>query len=394
MKNVFDASLGVIKTTHLGQVYPVVNNYILNKMNWEESRDGRVKEMLDIKTVITNPYRRCVGGYRRNVNVFFLLAEAMWIVLGRKDVETLANFNSNMKKFSDDGEVFHAPYGFRIRHWGVRSEDSYNRGVDIAQGSDQVMNAIKLFTENANTRQVVMSIWNPDLDLGFKTRDIPCNDMVMLKIRNGKLITTIQNRSNDLHWGLPTNVFQFSFLTEVMAACLGVGLGTQTHNSQSLHLYEWNDIANTLDDEYKRLGDGFDLYRWAHEIPMDFEFSHEVPANRFREIEYFFSVVIDNLNRIARGEGEVVEEVAVLHVFSSYLHNVYDLLKIYLLYRRDVKAAEGDEARDVVRLKAIADIEQLELTHGLQGWDVSMLAKNFFAARLCNKIDLEHIGKL
>ena len=71
-----------------------------------------------------------------------------------------------------------------------------------------------------------MSIWNTDFDLGTQTKDIPCNDLVMLKIRNGKMVTTIQNRSNDLHLGLPTNVFQFSFLTEMMAGCLGIELGT------------------------------------------------------------------------------------------------------------------------------------------------------------------------
>ena len=78
-------------------------------------------------------------------------------------------------------------------------------------------------------------------------KDIPCNDIVMLKIREGKLITTIGNRSNDLHLGLPTNIFQFSFLTELIAGALGVELGTQTHNSQSLHVYSWNKSAEVMD---------------------------------------------------------------------------------------------------------------------------------------------------
>lgn len=393
-KNVFIPTLGVISTSEFSKMYPAVNNYIINEMEFEDSRDGKVKEMLDVKTMLSNPYRRCVGGYRRNINIFFLLAEAMWIVLGRKDVETLVNFNSNMKNFSDDGETFHAPYGFRLRHWGIRTEDKFEDVVNTAQGSDQVLNAIKLLTENPNTRQVVMSIWNPNFDLGFKTKDIPCNDMVMLKIRNGKLITTVQNRSNDLHWGLPTNIFQFSFLTEVMAACLGIELGTQTHNSQSLHIYEWNDVANIMDAEYKEIGNDFDLYHWAHEMHMDFNFNHEVPANRFREVDYNLSVIIENLNKIAKGESENKDEIQALAMFSNYLYNSYKLLKIYLEYKHDIKSAKTNDEKDVARLKSISDIELIEIENKLQGWDISVLAKNFFAARLYNKVEHEYIGKL
>ena len=231
-------------------VYPVINRYILQYCDLQDSRGGKVRELLDVKTIVTNPYRRCVGGFGRNINIFFLLAEAMWIAAGHKDVEFLTIFNKRMAEFSDDGVVFHAPYGWRLRHWGVPSE-----GCAVNQGLDQVTAAVRFLAEDPDTRQVVMSIWNPDLDLGAVTKDKPCNDMVMLKIREGKLITTIQNRSNDLHWGLPTNIFQFSFLTELMSICLGISLGVQTHNSQSLHIYEWNEIAKNMDNEYVKSGE-------------------------------------------------------------------------------------------------------------------------------------------
>ena len=61
-KNVFIPPLGVISTSQFSEMYPVVNDYILNEMKFEDSRDGKVKEMLDIKTMLINPYRRCVGG--------------------------------------------------------------------------------------------------------------------------------------------------------------------------------------------------------------------------------------------------------------------------------------------------------------------------------------------
>lgn len=410
MNKVFIPDAGVVRVDTFSDMYPLVNYYIFTHKEYEESRDGKVKEMLDMKTTLLNPYRRCVGGCERDINIFFLLAEAMWIALGRKDVAFLTLFNKKMSDFSDDGKTFHAPYGYRLRHFGIRTEDSFvDDNLNASKGYDQVIDAIKIFTENPNSRQVVMSIWNPNFDLGYKTKDIPCNDMVMLKIRNGKLITTIQNRSNDLHWGLPTNIFQFSFLTELMAGALGVELGTQTHNSQSLHIYEWNDIASKMSETFakKRKGeDGIILSMYneaaAQERRMDFNFSHEIPANRFREIEYNLSIVLNNLQRIAEGEKPNSDEIQQLANFSKYLFNSYHLLRIYLEYKHKMTFLKTVEEKDLARHTAISEIEVLEANmfddegRGGDGfnWDISMLAKNFFASRLSVKVNHEYLGKL
>ena len=206
-RNSFIPQASMVNADTFSQFYPIINQYMMQNCKLEPSRDGEVREMLDFRTHITNPYRRCVGGYGRDINVFFLLAEAMWIACGRKDVAFLTLFNKQMAEYSDNGKVFHAPYGYRLRHWGIESESEFADPSVENRGFDQVVNAIRILSKNPNTRQVVMEIWNPKFDLGQITKDLPCNDIVMLKIRDGKLITTIGNRSNDLHWGLPTNVF-------------------------------------------------------------------------------------------------------------------------------------------------------------------------------------------
>lgn len=407
-KNVFVPELGVAKTDTFSAIYPDMNHYIFSEKDYQPSRDGEVKEIMDVKTHILNPYRRCVGGYERNSNVFFLLAEAMWIALGKKDVQFLTFFNKKMAEYSDDGETFHAPYGYRLRHWGIRTEDKFvEDGLGASKGYDQVIDSIRILTENPNTRQVVMEIWNPNFDLGYKTKDIPCNDIVMLKIRDGKLITTIGNRSNDLHLGLPTNVFQFSFLTELIAGALGVKLGTQTHNSQSLHIYSWNKTASVMDKIYEAAKRGVnvvgDMYTelGVRERKIDFHFSHEVPVNRFREIECNLNIIIDNLTKIATGGEEVAEEITQLADFSNYLHISYQLLKIFLVYKANLGTCTNDAQRDASRYAAMADIEVLESSFNMKDesgtdfiWDISTLAKNFFAARLSKKMDHEFLGKL
>lgn len=371
----FFPELGVVKTPTFSQVYPIINDYLLNNKPWQPSRDGNVKELLDFKTIITNPYRRLVGGYNRNINPFFLLAEAMWIFVGRRDLRFLHLFNKNMDNFSDDGKVFHAPYGFRLRHWGVRSEDKFcEENLHAAQGYDQIADAIKILSNNPNTRQVVLAIWNADFDLGAKSKDIPCNDLVMLKIRDGKLITTIQNRSNDLHWGLPTNVFQFSFLTEIISACLGVELGTQTHNSQSLHLYEWNEIATRMQHSKPN-----ELYSdgGAIEKHIDFNFSHEVAGNRLREVDYYLNVLIDNLEKISRGADQSDDEIESLKGFSNYLFNVYCYLKIYLKYKAAISVDKNSK-----QANAHIAMDNIIAVGGEETWDVALMARNWFARKI------------
>ena len=45
-------------------------------------------------------------------------------------------------------------------------------------------------------------------------------------------------RSNDIWFGLPYDIFQFTSLQILLSMELGVGIGTYTHICGSLHLYE------------------------------------------------------------------------------------------------------------------------------------------------------------
>lgn len=382
----YNPQLGVLRCETFSDYYPRLNQLLLSQPQ-QESRGGRVQEVLDFKTTLTNPYNRCVGGCKRNINIFFLLAEAMWIFRGKKDTHFLCIFNKKMSDFSDNGRDFHAPYGFRLRHYGLRSEDDHYIN-DSHQGIDQVANAMEIFSHDVNTRQVVMSIWNPELDLGCKTKDIPCNDLIMLKIRDGKLITTIQNRSNDLHWGLPTNIFQFSFLTEIMSNCLGIELGTQTHNSQSLHIYDWNNISEIMNNEYleylslereKHISSMY-MDAGAFSKKMDFNFKFSLFNNRLKEVDRQLDVIISNITNLNLGLSENQEEIATLKEFSNYLYLSYQLLKIYTLYKKNIKDKD-EKAKEHIKHYCIEGISSIEQKNNIEGWDITMLAKNFFYNR-------------
>jgi hypothetical protein len=178
-----------------------------------------------VATVYRDPRQRVLWDPLRDANPFFHLFEALWILAGRDDVSFLAHFNRRMADFSDDGHRFHAPYGHRLRNGA----------------GDQVALAIDMLRADRSTRQVVLQIWDHARDLGHRGKDIPCNDMVFLKVRDDALHMTVLCRSNDAVWGAyGANVVQFSMLQEYMSTRIGVRVGPYTQVSDSLHVYEDN----------------------------------------------------------------------------------------------------------------------------------------------------------
>lgn len=189
-----------------------------------------------VSTVYSHPRERVLFDPVRDANPFFHLIEALWIIGGSNRVALPKMFMDNIDRFSDDGVTFHGAYGERLRH---------------DHGFDQINVAIETLRAKPDSRQVVMSIWNPLTDLGDPSKDIPCNDMVMLKVRFGALNMTVCNRSNDMIWGAyGANVVQFSMLQEYMAAAIGVDVGYYTQQSDSFHAYTDNPFWKNCETGY------------------------------------------------------------------------------------------------------------------------------------------------
>ena len=361
-----------VSVDDFSKIYPFINKFLMEHGEDEQSRNGNTKEVLNFKTEITNPYQRISGCLERDINIFFLIAEAMWIFSGKGDVEYLKQFNSKIADYSDDGVNFHAPYGWRLRKYGITTQKIEDGNKHILNESiDQIQYAVKMLSEDSSDRRVVLSIWNPELDLGVKSKDLPCNDLLMLKVRKGKLHATISNRSNDLHWGLPTNIFQFSFLTEIISLCLGIELGTQTHNSQSLHFYLENNICWDLYTNLTLKNNVVDsLYDETEFKKIDYQFSSSVPTTRLTEISNTIKAIVDG------------------QIFSDYLLSKSTVLCFYKLLLDSYLKYKESNKTDEDKLEAIHWIIQkyneLFFDNPLKN-DVCVMALNFFASKMKNQ---------
>lgn len=200
----------------------------------EVSPRGTVRK--EIQAVITyeNPLIRTTFLKGRTINPFFQLAESFWIACGRADVEFLLHYNKGMQEFSDDGINFHAPYGERLRKWNHSEEMAFTFCPH-----DQLLDVVLKFQQDMHTSQAVACIWNPHFDnREYKGKDFPCNDLLKFKIRDGKLNLTVNNRSNDLHWGtFGANLCQFATIQELVASWLKIPVGEYNQESDSLHIY-------------------------------------------------------------------------------------------------------------------------------------------------------------
>lgn len=210
-----------------------------------EVRGRKTVELLNAITYVELPTDPCILIPDRRWNPWLAMSEGLWILAGRNDVEVLKPYNRNITNYSDDGVTLYGAYGHRIYK--------------------QIDYLVERLRKDPGDRRAVLQIWSAgefigshedynhdvwlDGDLTTKSKDPPCNDMVMFKIRQGRLHMTVLNRSNDIHWGLyAVNLPTFQMLQQYIAARLGVGVGTQTHFSNSLHYYTDEKAAQAITD--------------------------------------------------------------------------------------------------------------------------------------------------
>lgn len=175
-----------------------------------------------LATVYQEPMQRVLFSTVRDANPFFHLMESLWMLAGRNDVAWLQQYLPRIADYSDNGTTFHGAYGWRLRR----------------TNGDQLYHVVQLLRREPGTRRAVLQIWDTHLDLGEASRDIPCNDLVFLKLRQGALHATVLCRSNDALWGAyGANAVQFSMLLELLAAQVGVQVGTLRQVSDSFHVY-------------------------------------------------------------------------------------------------------------------------------------------------------------
>lgn len=150
------------------------------------------------------------------------------------------------------GVFVHNSYGPRIRSFSGVGSDYTNTDPDLihiqnsdATVVDQLKYIIELLHKDINTRQASITIHDPAKDCFNSdgtiktTKDQPCTRLLQFMVVDGKLDMTTYMRSNDFLWGFSAvNIFNFTFMQEIVANMIGVEVGRYHHVMNNIHYYE------------------------------------------------------------------------------------------------------------------------------------------------------------
>ncbi len=205
------------------------------------TRLGESKELLHASFQIAEPRQRWITARTPVISPAFAIAEVFWILNGDNDANFINFWNPSLPKFAGTGDTYHGAYGYRIKkQFGV----------------DQLEVAYQALANNPDTRQIVIEIWDPRIDLPNTlgepaAANIPCNICSMPKIRDNKLEWLQVMRSNDVILGMPYNIIQFTTIQEILAGWLNLELGAYYQISDSLHAYTHDLSQYSLDTEHE-----------------------------------------------------------------------------------------------------------------------------------------------
>jgi thymidylate synthase len=195
-------------------------------------RDQKTKEILGLQLRLGEARRNIINDPIRKLNYKFLIGQWLATFAGVED-RNLERYNKNIVDYEDDGRGGHYPsYGPRLLpQWPF---------------------VIKSLIDDEHTRQAVASIWEAQILPNEK--HVPCTLSMQFLLRNRRLNNIVTMRSSDAWLGIPYDVFNFSQMTNVIAAVLThikrqvIEVGALTLNLGSSHLYSqhWEKAREIL----------------------------------------------------------------------------------------------------------------------------------------------------
>jgi thymidylate synthase len=276
----------------------------------ETATRGANTELFGVLLQLNKPRARISRTEKRRA-LFSCLGEFLWYLSKKNELAFISYYTDRYLKESEDGETVRTGYGPRLF--------SNN-------GHDQVDNIIATLKKKPESRRAVMQIFESGDGAGNQ-KEAPCTCTIQLAIRSNKLHMMTFMRSNDIYYGLPTDVFAFTMLQEVVARTLGVGLGKYRHAVGSLHLYD-----ERRDDAKKMLKEG-----WQEDVPMP----HMPKGDPWPSLQKLLFVEAQ-----LREEQEVdIENLSL----EPYWKDLARLLQVYRLFR----GQKNDEIAKVKKLMSV-----------------------------------------
>lgn len=172
------------------------------------------REILGVTFRVNDGLRNILFHPSRDLNYKFMVAEWLWIMNGDSSVDAIAQYNSKLRDFSDDGLTLFGAYGPRLM---------------------PQMQWILVKLCEPDTRQAVATVWRPSPN---PSKDIPCTVALQFLRRGHHINLIVTMRSSDIWLGLPYDFFVFSQILNCVCGELKCLVGFVQFNLGSSHVYE------------------------------------------------------------------------------------------------------------------------------------------------------------
>jgi thymidylate synthase len=216
-------SARIIRLENMSQ-YPAVVHRVQTAGKCRAPRGQQTYDLGFTVIELVNTEHALPLGVGRKLSTRIAAVEAAQLIAGVSTPQLVLDIAPQFSKYANedtDGKpTFHGAYGQRIGF--------------------QVLVQVEKLKKDPNTRQAVITLWDPWLDNLPSKFDYPCTNLIQLSIHDGRLEMNVVMRSNDVWLGLPYDIFQFTQLQRTIARALGCRVELYRHTAMSLHLYEEN----------------------------------------------------------------------------------------------------------------------------------------------------------
>lgn len=206
------------------RTYPAFVKRVLSNAEPADSPRGRTLEVVGANLRLQNVRDRLVTDRGRRLNVGLAVLEFVATATG---ITSIGPFVSLAKAF----ELYEGQKGELDGAYGGR----------IVSGHGHQLKEIEaMLRQKPDSRQAVVHLHSAEDLLGWRALhpNVPCTLSLQFLIRRGRLDQIVTMRSNDLHLGLPYDMFTFTMVQEFLALRLGIPAGRYFHNAGSLHAYD------------------------------------------------------------------------------------------------------------------------------------------------------------
>lgn len=228
-------------------------------------REMNTKEFYPAVLTFRNPRENYINPPGRDLPLPFGMAETLDFMFNPKP--TGVAYNKQVARFINP--VTGTYYGYYYDRLKIVGLHQFHRIYDTLR-------------DQKDTRRAVAIVHNP-VQESYESPDIACTISLSYLIRDDKLHAITNMRSNDARIGLCLDTFTFQFYQQLFAADLEVGLGSYTHITNSLHLYE-SDVPL--------------VQNIIKQLPADNVYDHYKPIPLEKDTYYRLQSDLKNVNNI------------------------------------------------------------------------------------------------